>query len=870
MKHPFLLLIFSLLVTVSKAQLIDNFADGNFTSNPLWIGDVASFQVNTDMTLQLNAATSGSAFIATPIQLNFGDTVEWRIRAKLAFAPSSSNYCRIYLSADTSNPQLPLNGYFLQLGESLSNDAIELFRQAGTVITSVCRGPDAQIAAAFDLYIRVVRLPNGNWVIYSNTNGSLNYNQIASGFDNGNPLPRFFMMDCNFTSGNIHGFYFDDIYAGNFIQDHIPPYCNDIALLNDSSVSVLFSEKLDFSTTSILANYNINTVGSPSQLIVDSINDYRITLFFPQHFISRTNYSLSIQNLKDRSGNQMSDTLLHFAFFPVGIGEENDIVISEVYFELASTSPLPNAEFIELYNRSDSAINLLNWSLTDGSTSATFPDRQINPHQYVLVYDQQNESLFTGFNDRIGIVGFPGLNNDVGDSLTLFDASNSVIEKIHFNDDSYHDSNKKNGGWTIERIDQNFTCINESNWKASENSFHGTPGFQNSVEGLFVDNTAPFLKNLFVIDSLHLQIDFSESIFSTIIPGNFVSIDRNNVINNCISVQELSATSFELTFGNQFSNEKNYLIIQDSLTDCALNVVDRIVKYPFGQNEKALPGDILINEILFDPFSGGKDFVEFFNRSGKIIDLKNWIIQETGYDDQDVIKEEAIISSDHLTIFPGEYLVFTESPKTILDTYFSPNPQKILPLSKMPDFNADEGQIVLRDDFGALINNARYSQKQQFYLLNSPKGVSLERLNSSGSLNDSAYWHSAASSVGFATPAYRNSHSVSETNSEKNLSVEQEVFSPDNNGYNDLLAINYHFSAPGTLLTVGIFSKEGIPIRTLLQDQTVGDEGQIFWDGFTDDGRLVLPGRYLIQARSFNLNGETNYFHTSCVMAMKR
>ncbi|MBK9414573.1 MAG: hypothetical protein IPN61_14380 [Bacteroidetes bacterium] len=35
--------------------------------------------------------------------MNYNDTLEWRIKTKLDFAPSSGNYCRIHLAADTNN-----------------------------------------------------------------------------------------------------------------------------------------------------------------------------------------------------------------------------------------------------------------------------------------------------------------------------------------------------------------------------------------------------------------------------------------------------------------------------------------------------------------------------------------------------------------------------------------------------------------------------------------------------------------------------------------------------------------------------------------------------------------------------------------------
>ena len=263
-----LLLIFSLLVTTAQAQLSDNFSDGNFTSNPQWQGDSLNFIVNTSGELQLNAPSSGASCLAVPLALSYSDTLEWRVKAHLDFAPSSANYCRIYLLADTNNPQSAVNGYFLQLGESLSNDAIELCRQAGTVITTICRGTDAQIASAFEIQIRVLRFPNGDWQIFTDENLTENYSMIASGSDSGNPInpgnSGYFFFDCNYTSGNLQRFYFDDIYAGSFIPDRILPSCTSVEIPSDSTIMLSFSEKLQRASVTTLANYNIITIGNPS------------------------------------------------------------------------------------------------------------------------------------------------------------------------------------------------------------------------------------------------------------------------------------------------------------------------------------------------------------------------------------------------------------------------------------------------------------------------------------------------------------------------------------------------------------------------------------------------------------------------------
>ena len=868
MRNVFLL-FFCLVVAVTHAQMTDNFSDGNFSSNPNWIGDTSDFIVNSSAELQLNAAIAGESFLSVPISISLSDSIEWRFRIKQDFAPSSSNYSRIFLMADQSDPTLSLNGYFLQFGEALSNDAVQLFRQSGTVITSVCRGPDAQIAAAFDLQMRVTRFSSGEWKIYSKEDGG-GEQLLCLGIDLGSLPGQFLTLDCNFTSGNINHFHFDDFYVGPIVPDLIKPFVTTFNVISDSTLSISFSENLKVNDVFSLANYSIAGAGLPSSIAIDSTNDYSIQLFYNQHFISGNHYSLTVSGLNDLSGNQLNDTLISFDYFPVANGKVDDVIFNEIYFEPSSLSPLPIAEFIELYNRSDSAIQLSNWKLSDGSSTAVFPDHLFSPKTYLLVFDQNNLASFSSIQNKLAVVNFPGLNNDTGDSMSLKNASDQIISTTIFNDNSYHDSHKKSGGWTIERVDQNFTCDQIDNWKASVETPHGTPGFASSVSGNYFDTLPPIVEMVFEEDSVHLSLHFSEELFSTISSLNFAVIDSQNAVNDCINVEQLSTNGVTLTFLNPFSSGMNRLLIRDSLYDCSGNLVDTSLMIPFGKSEPAKPGDVVINEILFDPVDGGDDFVELYNCSSKIIDLSNWIISENDIMDPSIVKDESLITTEHRLLFPADFLVLNRNPENLQQLFYCPYRNKLMSLPSLPDYNADNGKVMLYDENGTVIDAMNYADTMQFYLLNSPKGVSLERLNGYHGEKENVQWHSAASSVGFATPGYRNSQWIGETKTTGRVEVVNEVFSPDNDGFDDMLAVHYHFDDPGTTMSLRIYTKEGIPVRDVLINESLAIEGDVFWDGFSNDGRLALPGRYLVWAKTFAENGSASTFRTSCVVALTK
>ena len=179
-------LTYFLNINMLQAQVTENFNDGDFIANPAWTGDGTQFTINSGQ-LQLNSSGSDSSHLVTNYNY-LGGNYEWDFWQKQNFSPSSSNYGRIYLSSNQPDLESSLQGYFLQFGESGSNDAVELFRQDGFAISSVGRGINGQIANGFTCSMKVIRDTLGRWIISSNYLGGTILMQEISGTDN-NYLP---------------------------------------------------------------------------------------------------------------------------------------------------------------------------------------------------------------------------------------------------------------------------------------------------------------------------------------------------------------------------------------------------------------------------------------------------------------------------------------------------------------------------------------------------------------------------------------------------------------------------------------------------------------------------------------------------------
>jgi gliding motility-associated-like protein len=155
-------------------------------------------------------------------------------------------------------------------------------------------------------------------------------------------------------------------------------------------------------------------------------------------------------------------------------------------------------------------------------------------------------------------------------------------------------------------------------------------------------------------------------------------------------------------------------------------------------------------------------------------------------------------------------------------------------------------------------------------LLNYVDGVSLERINFESSTNDRNNWHSAAESVGFGTPGVRNSQfTESSPDAEDQIAVEPEIFSPDNDGYNDIVSIKYIFEQPGYNMTVDIYDAHGRLVRKLVNNEYLGTSGAVNWDGIQDDNTKAPVGIYVFYIQIFDLNGNVKHYKKTSVLAAK-
>ncbi|MFM2135106.1 MAG: hypothetical protein RL021_506 [Bacteroidota bacterium] len=775
MRH-LLSVLFTVFFHPAVAQWSEDFSDGDFIAAPPWSGDTAVFAVNADGELQLDATDPGTSLLAAAVPLpDFShDSMEWRFSIRLTFSPSSANYSRVYLVSDRVD--FSGNGYFLQFGESLSNDAVELFRQdSNQVITSVCRGQDGQIASAFSLGVKVTRDVYGVWRLYLDPSGGNNYQFSSMGAEGSHTGSAWTGVRCTYTSANATRFYFDDFYVG-------PP---------------------------------------------------------------------------------MDDSLEQW------VVPEGGVLFNEIYFEPSGTALIPSVEFVELANRTADTVRTEGWRITDGATEARLPLRScIPPFSLVVICASPYSALFPAGCPVIQTSAFPSLNNDTGDELVLLSKNGRRIDRVAFNDDSYRDENKSGGGWTIERIDTAFCCTDPKNWRASVHPSGGTPGESNSVSGRYLDTESPWIASAWQEDDYRIRLLFSEPVKGVKISALSITDATGHPFSSS-AVDSVDAVTFEVVFTSPIPG---MLLIHpvDGLTDCPGNSADtaHIVRITYGVSPMA--GDLAVNELLFDVPDEGADFIELINRSGKVIDLKDVSVQETDFEFRAGTGLPVRLTDDHLLLFPGELRVWSEDTDWLRTSYVRYEKHRAVHVNELPDFNSDEGGVLLFSPSGDTIERMCYSSAWHYPLLTDTKGVSLERIRSSTSSSDRTTWHSAASDEGYATPGAVNSQHVEAEQGSGEVELVSRIFSPDNDGQNDVLTIEYRFPDPGRLVQAFVFRESGRMVCQTLRTSLAGTSGEFVWDGNDETGQPVPEGRYIVFVETVSLSGAVNRYKRACGVAYRR
>ena len=263
------------------------------------------------------------------------------------------------------------------------------------------------------------------------------------------------------------------------------------------------------------------------------------------------------------------------------------------------------------------------------------------------------------------------------------------------------------------------------------------------------------------------------------------------------------------------------------------------------------PGNTLvINEILYHTREGQPEFVEIFNLGDRIIDLRNWSIRDRETPGGQINRHT--LSDTTLLLKPGSFAVLS-ADSSIFDWFQIDGTQAHIISAKRRTLglSSQGDEVLLLDPGDSVVDSVAYDPSWHHPDIYERRGRSLERISPFIDSQSEANWSTSADPRG-GTPGTHNSIFTETPVSTASIEIHPNPFSPNNNGFEDYTIISYNLPHHTAMVRLRIFDSLGRQVRTLLNNQPSGPEGQVIWDGRNDHGRPARLGIYVILLEAYD------------------
>ena len=538
--------------------------------------------------------------------------------------------------------------------------------------------------------------------------------------------------------------------------------------------------------------------------------------------------------------------------FIVGL-EPRSIVINEIMYAPPGDMP----EWIEFYNTSGSAVDIGGWKISDSNVKSKAvlinSGFIVQPGAYFLAASDSTLKKYFSISGSPFITSFSALNNTTPDAVVLYDNRDVTMDSVW-----YKPSWGGTNGKSLERIDYFSSSADSANWKSSL----PTPGTENNSAkkdfDLAVTNVSATLLNsgLRVIATV---CNIGRNVASGFTIRFYHDANSDGVASLGELLQNMNAAT--LSPGDSMTAQFDW---QTKMR----GIIQIICAVDFSQDQRTSndslrvraankfdPQSVVINEIMYDPLPNRSEFVELFNRSMDTLSFQGWTIMDapSSSGNRTVIR----ISDGPLFLAPNHYLVIAADSTLVFQfpALLHLSTGKLFIANKDLSLNNSGDDVVLVDLTNTEIDSVRYSPSWHNPVLNTPTtGKSLERVNPSLASNDRRNWSSSISPSG-ATPAQRNSIFTAAIPSTARLTLTPNPFSPDNDGFEDFLAIEYSLPSTTSVIRVRCFDIQGRLVRTLANNEPAASSGIVLWNGLDDNNQRVRIGMYIILFEALDSSG---------------
>lgn len=523
---------------------------------------------------------------------------------------------------------------------------------------------------------------------------------------------------------------------------------------------------------------------------------------------------------------------LSFLMNTIAFGQNPfDILITEIMADPTPTHGLPEIEYIEIYNTTNQEISLNGLILEYQTSTVDFPNENISPGEYLIICRSNNVTILEPYGRVVGLSKFSLLN--AGALLRLVNKEGGLIHQVNYSSEWY--TVGKDQGYALELKDLNSACKDFGNWASSEADAGGTPGLENSIRSMVSDLEGPNLLSTNEIDSLTVELTFNEGINTSELSNislatslNITEVKFSESLNNTLIIK----------FLEPLPRNRVVSVEIDGIQDCLGNLAD-VQSFTVGSLPEAVKGQLVLTEVLFNPFSGGADFVEIYNTTSEEINIKGLkLARRNSLGEIDDVKE---IAEYNLALQPKQVFCFTESLHAQIDNYPKAKESNIIVTKDIPSYPNEMGEVILLGKSGLVLDSVIYNVSMHDASIDNPDGVSLERFG----LQDIeiSKWVSSSSFDNYASPGYLAT--LDNINDGIEMLITPKVFTPDSDGINDEVAIKITVSKPGNL-SAAIYDINGKEVKILSNNAYINSVAEYYWDGTQGSKEIGNVGYYIV------------------------
>jgi hypothetical protein len=383
-----------------------------------------------------------------------------------------------------------------------------------------------------------------------------------------------------------------------------------------------------------------------------------------------------------------------------------------------------------------------------------------------------------------------------------------------------------------------------------------------SIKEYRPDTSPPQLSRALVLEPTKVLVQFSEEINTSSFIASAIAFEPQVGTISSILPAGGYINGFIISLNNPLENSKFYTLKLFNIKDLIGNNAPSLVSNQLRFVPKVASEDVILSEILFNPYPEAEDFIELYNKRTFAINLNGLIIKNNSKKESKTVLTDIIIEGN-------SYLAISKNIAKIKSIYQPPS-NSIVITNDLPSFNDDKGNVAIYTNANILLDSFDYDQSIHNRLLADKEGVSLEKVGLNLS-STSKNWASGSKSTNYATPGYINNNQITAIAPEGDeiFNLENKSFSPNQDGNQDVLRILYKLPASGYVASIKVFDANGYFIKEIANNELLGVEGFLVWDGTDKNGQISRIGNYLLIGSVYSLKGDVVKLNKICTLAQK-